>query len=215
MSLLEQNWDPYFDEDYFENGIEKKLSLYENFRWLPEVSIPMACEIRKIYRSDSILDFGCAKGFLVRALRILGVEAYGYDISKYALKNAHPQAKQFLYGPDNIDSMPLTNVIFAKDTLEHISCTNILKILKCLAQRCQKAFFIVPFGDNGKYRISEYEKDASHLLAENEQFWETMFAEAGFLIIRKGYDMTYFKNNWNNFKKGNGLFHLLSRDSTS
>ena len=25
-----------FGEDYFEHGVEKKLSLYENYRWMPE-----------------------------------------------------------------------------------------------------------------------------------------------------------------------------------
>lgn len=211
MNLLEQNWDPHFDIDYFENGIQKKLSLYENFRWMPEVSIPMACELKRIYKNNSILDFGCAKGFLVRALRILGVSAYGYDVSKYALENAHPEAKQFLYGPDTVDSMPLTDVIFAKDTLEHISCSNILKILKSLAERCQKAFFVVPFGDNCRYRIAEYERDPSHLLAENEEFWKSMFTEAGFLIIRFSYKMDFFKNSWKDFEKGNGFFQLQTK----
>ena len=32
---------------------------------------------------DSVLDFGCARGYLVKALRKLAIMAYGYDISEW------------------------------------------------------------------------------------------------------------------------------------
>jgi ubiquinone/menaquinone biosynthesis C-methylase UbiE len=34
---------------------------------------------------DRVLDVGCAKGFLVKDLLELGIDAYGIDVSKYAL----------------------------------------------------------------------------------------------------------------------------------
>jgi 2-polyprenyl-3-methyl-5-hydroxy-6-metoxy-1,4-benzoquinol methylase len=37
------------------------------------------------------LDAGCAWGFLVEAFRKRGVEAYGVDISEYAIQNVHPE----------------------------------------------------------------------------------------------------------------------------
>jgi len=36
---------------------------------------------------DKVLDVGCAKGFLVKDLLALGIDAYGIDVSKYALMN--------------------------------------------------------------------------------------------------------------------------------
>ena len=39
---------------------------------------------------DRILDIGCAKGFLVKELIDLGIDAYGIDISDYAVRNCHP-----------------------------------------------------------------------------------------------------------------------------
>ena len=35
--------------------------------------------------NEKVLDFGCAKGFTVKALRLLGYKAYGVDVSEYAI----------------------------------------------------------------------------------------------------------------------------------
>ncbi|MEP2455730.1 class I SAM-dependent methyltransferase, partial [Roseibium sp.] len=40
---------------------------------------------------DKVLDVGCAKGFLVKDLIAIGIDAYGIDVSKYALMNCEPE----------------------------------------------------------------------------------------------------------------------------
>lgn len=40
---------------------------------------------------DRVLDIGCAKGFLIKDLMSLGIDAYGIDISEYALANCEPE----------------------------------------------------------------------------------------------------------------------------
>src|SRR4051794_39820567 len=42
---------------------------------------------------ESVLDAGCAMGFLVEALRERGVDAYGIDISSYAIANVHESVR--------------------------------------------------------------------------------------------------------------------------
>lgn len=39
---------------------------------------------------DRVLDIGAAKGFLVKDLVDLGIDAYGADVSEYAVANCHP-----------------------------------------------------------------------------------------------------------------------------
>ncbi len=46
----------------------------------------------------SALDAGCAMGFLVEQLRARDVEAFGIDISEYAISQAHPDVQPFLPG---------------------------------------------------------------------------------------------------------------------
>ena len=38
-------------------------------------------------KGSKVLDVGCGKGFLVKDLINLGIDAYGLDISEYAIKN--------------------------------------------------------------------------------------------------------------------------------
>src|SRR5690242_6887663 len=47
----------------------------------------IADRIVRELRPQSVLDAGCAMGFLVEGLRRRGVEAFGFDISEYAIKN--------------------------------------------------------------------------------------------------------------------------------
>jgi len=44
----------------------------------------------------SVLDAGCAMGFLVETLRERGVEAWGVDVSAYAIGEAHPSIQAFV-----------------------------------------------------------------------------------------------------------------------
>ena len=45
-----------------------------------------------------VLDVGCAKGFLVEALRDRGVEAFGIDVSEYAIGEVRPDIRAILPG---------------------------------------------------------------------------------------------------------------------
>ena len=42
----------------------------------------------KLKKGNRVLDIGCGKGFLVNDLVDLGIDAYGVDISDYAIKNS-------------------------------------------------------------------------------------------------------------------------------
>ena len=79
-----------FDKDYYTDGIAKGLSCYENYRWIPELTYPMAHAFLiflKLRKKSNVLEFGCAHGFLIKCLIDFGVNAYGVDIFDYAIKN--------------------------------------------------------------------------------------------------------------------------------
>jgi len=199
-------WDKRFDKNYFENGVNSGISLYENYKWIPELTIPMANKLISLYPKDSFLDFGCAKGFLVKALRLLGAEAYGYDVSKYAISSSDYEVNQYLYGPD--DCLPVVDVCFVKDVLEHISYNELDTILYLIRNICSKCFIIVPFGNDNKYRISEYDLDKTHIIKESERWWDAQFINAGFKIEKFYYRIKGFKDNWLKHFYGNGFYFL-------
>lgn len=54
---------------------------------------PVATDIIKHFglsQGARVLDVGCAKGYLVRELVNQGIDAFGVDISPYAVENCHP-----------------------------------------------------------------------------------------------------------------------------
>ena len=199
-----------FGYDYFENGIGTRTSLYTDFKWIPQISFPIANELKSLYPNKSILDYGCAKGFIVYALWLLGVNVYGYDTSEYAIKHCKKEVRSYLFENKMVKNI---DVVFAKDVFEHLTEEELLLELQWLAKICKQAFFIVPFGDDGEYRIQEYAFDVTHILTKNEEWWISIFRKAGFNIERFTYSHGVIKEKWvKQNPYGNGFFFLTSHE---
>lgn len=83
----------------------------------------------KLKKNSKILDVGCAKGFLVRDLYDQGMNAFGIDISKYALKNCDKKIKNRLfYG--NAKKINFEDNSF--DLVVSINCVHNLKEKYCI-----------------------------------------------------------------------------------
>ena len=65
-----------------------------NQTWLNQFRV-VAERIASDINPGSVLDAGCAYGFLVELLRQQGVEAWGIDISSYAIGQVDPSVKDF------------------------------------------------------------------------------------------------------------------------
>lgn len=76
--------------------------------------VPVAKDIIKYYNlkpGDKVLDVGAAKGFLVKDLLSCGIDAYGLDVSKYALQNSEPEVVGRLH-LGSADSLPFPDNSF-------------------------------------------------------------------------------------------------------
>jgi hypothetical protein len=141
----------------------------------------------------------------VHALRILGCEAYGEDISNYALENCHPGVKSYLSEPND----KKYDLLICKDVLEHISAQDLPDFLRQLRKKADKFLFAVPFGDNDLFRIREYEVDVTHVTKKDEEWWFDLFKKQGFVIDEFSYNFGSIKEKWtNSFPYGNGFFKL-------
>lgn len=186
-----------FDEKYFEDGVRNRVSAYENYRWMPERTIREASSIINNIKFDNVLDYGCAKGFMVYAMRLLGKDAYGVDVSEYAVTHGHPKVKDYLSVIENAEEIKGGwDLIIAKDVLEHIPKDVIPEVLKAFRARCKQIFIAVPLGDGQRYRIREYEMDVTHIVREPEEWWLTTIVEAGFKIKYFDYQFHHLKENW-------------------
>jgi len=192
-----------FNKDYFENGIRKHLSGYEDYHWMPTRSISEAIDISKAFNFTTCVDYGCAKGYLVHALRILGYEAYGEDISHYALDACHPNVRGFL-------SLPNENkydLLIAKDILEHVEEKDLPELLDLFCSKADEFFFVIPLGDKDLFRIREYEVDITHVTKKDEEWWINMCGSRGLKLVDFSYSFGAVKEKWTGpYPHGNGFF---------
>ena len=175
-----------YDMEYFEDGIQKHISNYEKYRWMPEKTIPIVkayINWLKMNTGDTVLDFGAAKGYTVRAFRELGFNAWGCDISSYAVNNCDPKVKHFMRLCTNRKPVPFGDVkfdfIIAKDVLEHIPSTFLsltLQSLFSVSTRKTKLFVMVPLAkySGGPYLLDLSENDATHVIREDLEGWKRL-----------------------------------------
>lgn len=88
-----------FDKDFWDG--ERRYG-YGGYNYIPGRWSAVADQIIKNYnlkKGSKILDVGCGKGYLLKELKskINGLNICGFDISKYAIENSHPEVKEHLY----------------------------------------------------------------------------------------------------------------------
>jgi len=195
-----------YDKDYYERGVQSGKSCYVDYRWIPELTIPMAMamiDFLDIKKDETILDFGCAKGYLVKAFRLLHRKAWGCDCSKYAIDNVDTSVQD--YCSDKYDDVEV-DICISKDVFEHIHPDDLSIILSKL--KADSLFVVVPLGDHGKYVVPAYHMDKTHVVCENEYWWEDLFRRNGWKLADFRYRVEGIKDNWSQFPRGNGFFTL-------
>jgi len=204
----------FFDADYFERGRESGKGWLQNYRWMPRRSFREAFAVIDtlgLNEKSSILDVGCAKGFIVRALRELMIPADGCDISTYALSFA-PVGCWHCQDIEAWKGHRYTHA-FAKDVLEHNTPEQLQVLLEIIASVAPIFMVVIPLGDHGRYRIQEYHTEITHLIAEDEQWWRRAFNQAGWRVVAECARVLGLKDNWNNHADGIGnRVYVLERD---
>ena len=208
----------WYDEDYFERGRETgKSGTFNGYTWRPDLSFPLAGGIMdfcNLHRHARILDFGCAKGYLVRAFRWLHRNAYGCDWSEYAISQAPEDVREFLYiceNPADVHYAPDGNgrwdLIIAKDVMEHQSEENLSKLLRLFNLRTEALLVIVPLGDGKRHLIPYLEEEISHDLCKPFDWWLAKM-ETHFPNVASAHTWPGIKPQWaKSHPQGNAIFH--------
>jgi cyclopropane fatty-acyl-phospholipid synthase-like methyltransferase len=135
---------------------------------------------------DRVLDVGCAKGFLVKDMMTVcpGLEAFGVDVSEYALMHCEPETVGRLH-LGSADSLP-----FPDGSFQAVISVNTVHNLP--RERCIKAVTEIERLAPGKgyIQVDSYRTDAERLLfldwvlTAHSHFdpegWKRLFTEAGF-----------------------------------
>ena len=201
-----------FDADYFERGVATGKSLYRDYRWIPELTIPMAARILELFPraawGSKVLDFGCAKGYLVKALSLLGRDATGVDISSYAINMGRSEGINTIHHtlPFVRSDLGQYRLTIAKDVLEHVWTDQLPEVLAFLRKVTDELFVIVPLSNKkGQYVIPAFENDVTHRVRMPMSGWTTILEATGFRVISADYCVPGLKEAYRKFDAGNGF----------
>jgi len=208
MSILSKFDGDFYDADYFERGKESGKGWLMNYRWMPRRSYKEAfgfIDYLELDDNSYILDVGCAKGFIVKALRGLDIKADGADISNYALSFAPEGCWNCTHSKswDDHKDKGYTHVIM-KDVFEHIDDGQISNMLSNIGKVAKTIMCVMPMGDNGQYRIQEMHEEISHVIIQNEEWWKKRFEKEGWKVKKSTSHVPGIKDNWQSFADGKG-----------
>lgn len=104
---------------------------YGGYKYIPGRWRPVAEKLIKTYKLNSkskILDVGCGKGFLLQEIKLLkpGIQVFGSDISRHAIKNSHKNIKKNIFFHDIKNKLPFKKKEF--DLVISLGCLHNLKI---------------------------------------------------------------------------------------
>lgn len=155
-----------YTETYYMDGQASRLSNYRDYEWKPDATLSMCAHLKRylgLQHGERVLEIGCARGFYTHALRMLEVDAYGYDISEWAIANCHPEVRPFVSNHLNGGSY---DVVWSKDCFEHIAPTELMGLVSHLSRTTKRRIFaIVPLAreKGGKYVHEKEENDVTHV----------------------------------------------------
>jgi len=215
--------DPHrYDGDYYERGPVLGISGYMNFSWMPELTLRMAhkfIQLLPIAQNEKVLDVGCAKGFLVKALRILDIDACGVDVSEYAIKHLDGDVRDHCWQISGCDDpgffRSTYDWLIAKDVMEHMTEEELSTLLRRARPVVRKMFVAVPLASDdecGKYIIAEYDRDVTHVIRKSLNWWTNLFESHGWRADLVAHQFPGCKENWTSrWQDGNGFF-VVSRN---
>lgn len=170
-----------YNHDYYEAG--GRGSSYQGYTWdkLSSYFMATAQHICHCFSPATLLDVGCAKGYLVKALVELGVDAYGLDASSYAVQSAPDDvSERVIHGVAQRLPCPdaAFDVVTAMDILEHIPEEEALSVCQELL-RVSRRWVVTNILT---LEIPDY-TDQTHITVKPQAWWESLFQKAGGRVV--------------------------------
>ena len=175
-----------FDKDFFDG--DRKHG-YGGFKYDPRFWQPVIPTFKNYWSlsaDSSILDVGCAKGFMLLDLHKLipGIKLAGVDISNYAINNSPKEIKKFL-SIANAKKLPFLNnsfdVVISINTVHNLEKDECAIALQEIERVSKKHSFITvdAFRNNEeKKRMMEWNLTAKTIMSVDE--WIIFFKKVNY-----------------------------------
>ncbi len=158
-----------FDAYYFKHGCGQPYERTD--AWLNFFG-GIAEAIVRTMNPRTVLDAGCAMGFLVEGLRERGVEAWGMDVSEYAVARVHPDVRPYCSVGSVTESLNRKyDLIVCIEVLEHLTAREAEQAVENFCENSEDVLFSsTPF---------DY-KEATHFNVQPPEYWAELFARQHF-----------------------------------
>ena len=126
----------FYGKDYYDAyGTAAGAVSYKDNRSLKEFYQQFADQIVKDFHPKTFLDIGCAMGTLVAALRDRGVNAYGIDISEYAISQVPEDIRPYCRAQSALENLPADfpthyDMVSCIEMIEHLEEPDGLALIK-------------------------------------------------------------------------------------
>ena len=176
-----------YNEEYYRNVIARDSAVsYTDSGYWGKFFSTIAKHIVEEFNPSTVLDAGCALGYLVTALRDLGVEAYGVDISEYAITHVREDIKPYCAVGSLCDPLPEAlpkkyDLVTCIEVLEHLTVEDGRDAIDNLCQYSDQVLF--------SSSPSDFE-DITHINVQQREYWSEMFAKNHF------YDAVLCRPTW-------------------
>ena len=138
-----------FERDYFEGGIGYDGYKAEDADYRAEKLV----STMGLIPGDRVLDVGCAYGMVVKALRDLGIDAVGIDVSQWGARNE----RSGYYVRASGHALPFKDrafdCVYSQGTLEHIPEEIIDRTLEEIRRVGKGGYLAITFGDIEIYPV--------------------------------------------------------------
>ena len=175
-----------FGRDFFDGD---RNHGYGGFNYMPrfwQPVIPTFKDYWDLTPNSSLLDVGCAKGFMLHDLAesIPGITLKGIDISKYAIKNAMVDMKSHVQVA-NATQLPFPDksfdVVISINTVHNLDRNDCAKALQEIERvsRCHSFITVDAYrNDDEKERMNAWNLTAKTIMSVEE--WITFFKDIGY-----------------------------------
>ena len=175
-----------FGKEFFDGD---RSTGYGGFNYMPrfwQPVMPTFVEHWGLTADSSLLDVGCAKGFMLYDLReaVPGITVAGIDVSEYAIENGKPEVREFLRVAD-AKSLPFDDVSFdvvisinTVHNLDREECALALQEIERVSRR--GAFITVDaYRNEEEYqRMMAWNLTAKTIMSVDD--WVAFFNEVGY-----------------------------------
>jgi SAM-dependent methyltransferase len=175
-----------FDKDFFDGD---RRHGYGGFSYMPRFWQPVIPTFQRHWALDgssSVLDVGCAKGFMMHDMSQLipGITVKGIDVSQYAIDNAietmrpHVQVANATALPFADKSFDIVISINTIHNLDRADCAQALREIERVARRGSFITVDAYRNDEEKERMYAWNLTAKTIMSVDE--WVAFFKEVGY-----------------------------------